>query len=128
MPALQPYVKMTLTLFALWAPPSLLPAGRRGAYLFFFDAFGKWSFFDVLLLHLLMAGFKLGFDVPSVPELPPDACGNALPLVSIATEVAPLEKVRGHTPTQKPRHPDTPTLRHPDTPPDTPTPTPTPPA
>ena len=58
------YVKMTLTLFALWAPPRVLHAARRGAFLFFFDAFGKWSFFDVLLLHLLMAG---------LPPQPPTA-------------------------------------------------------
>lgn len=89
-----PYVKMTVALFALWAPPTVLPVGRRGAYLFFMDAFGKWSFFDVLLVHLLMSGFKLSFDVPAVTEVPADECGTQLPLVGIKSEVAPLEKVR----------------------------------
>jgi len=88
-----PYVKMTLTLFALWAPPRVLHADRRGAFLFFFDAFGKWSFFDVLLLQLLMAGFHLNFDVPTAQELPPGLCGSPTPLVGFATEVAPLELV-----------------------------------
>jgi uncharacterized protein affecting Mg2+/Co2+ transport len=88
-----PYVKMTVALFALWAPPTVLPVGRRGAYLFFIDAFGKWSFFDVLLVHLLMSGFKLGFDVPAASEVPADECGTQLPLIGIQSEVAPLEKV-----------------------------------
>ena len=84
---------MTLTLFALWAPPHMLHADRRGAFLFFFDAFGKWSFFDVLLLQLLMSGFHLNFDVPTAQELPPGLCGSPTPLVGFATEVAPLELV-----------------------------------
>ena len=59
-----PYVKLCLTLFCLWAPPAVLPASTRGRLLSLFEALGKWSLLDSLMIFILMAAMRFSFVLP----------------------------------------------------------------
>lgn len=72
-----PYVKLCLTLFCLWAPPAVLPEQTRGRLLAVFEALGKWSLIDSLMIFILMAAMKMDFVIPRGEDpatlLPPGA-------------------------------------------------------
>mmetsp|Transcript_25047 Transcript_25047/g.72035 ORF Transcript_25047/g.72035 Transcript_25047/m.72035 type:complete len:1162 (-) Transcript_25047:299-3784(-) len=82
-----PAVKLSTTLFCLWAPPCVLPAGRRGALLGFFEKMGKWSNVDSLMIFILMAAMQMDFTLPPAPE------PGALPLATVSVEVMPTEGI-----------------------------------
>ena len=82
-----PAVKLSTTLFCLWAPPCVLPAGRRGALLGFFEKMGKWSNVDSLMIFILMAAMQMDFTLPPAPE------AGALPLATVSVEVMPTEGI-----------------------------------
>jgi hypothetical protein len=63
-----PYVKLCLTLFCLWASPAVLPERTRGWLLSVFEALGKWSLIDSLMIFILMAAMRMDFVVPPSPD------------------------------------------------------------
>lgn len=89
-----PYVKLTLTIFCLWAPPDLLPERVRGRLLAVFEALGKWSLIDSLMVFILMAAMKIDFDLASDGGGPSQASGvrrhdEPPPLLQVSAEVMP---------------------------------------
>ncbi|EOD17099.1 hypothetical protein EMIHUDRAFT_470336 [Emiliania huxleyi CCMP1516] len=89
-----PYVKLSLTLFCLWAPPRVLPERRRNAMLGVFEAMGKWSLIDSLMIFILMAAMKMDFDIPPADgaanaTAAAHAAGAAPPVASVSVEVMP---------------------------------------
>ena len=72
----------------------MLPVKRRGFLLAFFEAMGKWSNIDSLMIFILMAAMKMDFTIPPSPPAPLDPeLDSGPPAASVMVEVMPTEGI-----------------------------------
>lgn len=67
-----PYTKQLITLALWFLPPKSVSISKRGNIFLWLDALTKWSIIDVFTLIIMLAGFRISVQSPSVPFLPED--------------------------------------------------------